>query len=127
MIISEALMQVAHEPWQLLLIINLLLLIVGMFFEGGAAMVLLAPLLVPAVSAMDIDLIHFGIVMCINLTIAGFTPPFGSMLFVSTSITNTKISDYIREAIPFIVLMIALLLMFTFVPQIIMLGPNLLS
>lgn len=127
MMLSDLLVNHISSPWILLLVINILLLIVGCFFEGGAAMVLLAPLLVPAVNAMGIDLIHFGIVMCINLTIAGFTPPFGAMMFVTTSITGVKIEDYTKEAIPFIAVLVAVLGLLTFVPDIILFVPRLLS
>ena len=125
--ISEALIQGISSPWIYLLIVNILLIIVGMFFDGGAAMILLAPLLVPAASALGIDLVHFGIVLAINLTIAGMTPPFGAMMFISTSITGTKIEDYTREAIPYIAQLIFCLLLLTYVPQIVTFLPNLLA
>ena len=127
MIISDALTSNISEPWMFLLIVNILLIIIGCFFDGGAAMVLLAPLLVPTAMAMDIDLIYFGIIMAINLTIAGFTPPFGSMMFVTTSITNTKIEDYIRESLPYIAVLVLVLIILSYLPQITMLIPNLLS
>lgn len=126
-IFSEFLINSVSEPWMLLLVVNILLLIVGFFFEGGAAMILLAPLLVPAASAMGIELIHFGIVMAINLTIAGVTPPFGAMMFTTLAITEVPMIDYIKEVIPFLILLIGLLLLFTFVPQIILCVPNLLA
>jgi len=125
--ISEALVSNIGNPYMLLLVINVLLLIVGCFFEGGAAMVLLAPILVPAVRAAGIDLIHFGIVMAINLTIAGFTPPFGTMMFVTTSIANVKLEEYIRECVPFLIALLAALFFLTYVPQVVMFLPNLLS
>ncbi len=127
MIISEALISNITSPILLLFVINIFLLIVGCFFEGGAAMILLAPLLVPAVKAMGIDLIHFGIVMCFNLTVAGFTPPFGTMMFVTTSIANVKISDYVKECLPFAIALIATLFLITYVPQTVMWLPALLK
>ena len=90
-------------------------------------MILTAPLLVPAAKAFGIDLIQFGIVMCINLTIAGFTPPFGSMMFVTTSIADVKIQDYTKEALPFIASLVVVLLLLTFIPGIVLLGPRLLG
>jgi len=125
--ISDALTANITEPWMFLLIVNIMLLVVGCFFDGGAAMVLLAPLLVPTAMAMDIDLVHFGIVMCINLAIAGFSPPFGSMMFVTTSITKTKIEDYIKESWPYLAVLILVLIILTYLPQVTMLIPNLLS
>lgn len=125
--VSEMLIANISDPLLLLVVINFLLLVIGCFFEGGAAMILLAPLLVPAVSAAGIDLVHFGILMSINLTIAGFTPPFGTMMFVTTSITGVKLEQYVRESIPFILVLIGVLFLLTFFPQIVLFIPNLLS
>src|SRR5690606_10479365 len=118
--VSEMLIANISDPLLLLVVINFLLLVIGCFFEGGAAMILLAPLLVPAVSAAGIDLVHFGILMSINLTIAGFTPPFGTMMFVTTSITGVKLEQYVRESIPFILVLIGVLFLLTFIPQIVL-------
>ncbi|MCQ5128437.1 TRAP transporter large permease [Butyricicoccus faecihominis] len=125
--ISEAIISGISNPYVFLIVVNILLLIVGMFFDGGAAMILLAPLLVPAAQALGIDLIHFGIVLAVNLTIAGMTPPFGAMMFVSTSITGTRIEDYTREALPYIAQLIICLLLITYIPQIVTFLPNLLA
>ena len=113
-----------QSPWVLLLVINIFLLFVGFFFEGGAAMVLLAPILVPAVKAMGIDLVHFGIVMSVNLTIAGFTPPVGTMMFIVLAITKTKMEDYIRECWPFLIALVIVLMLITYFPWIVLVVPN---
>lgn len=126
-LISEAILNSIHSRVPFLLMVNILLLIIGMFFDGGAAMILLAPLLVPAAEALGIDLIHFGLVLSLNLTIAGMSPPFGAMMFVSTSITGTTIGEYAKACIPYMLLMIGCLMLFTYCPQIVMLLPNLLS
>lgn len=125
--ISEFMISNINSPVVFLLMVNLLLLIIGCFFDGGAAMILLAPLLVPAAQALNIDLIHFGIILSINLTVAGFTPPFGSMMFVTTSIAGVKIEDYTREALRYIGCMVLVLLTVTFIPQVSLLVPNLLG
>ncbi|WP_163268525.1 TRAP transporter large permease [Chelativorans alearense] len=124
--ISAALVENIENPWMLLLVINLILLVVGCFFEGGAAMILLAPIFVPVIKAAGIDPVHFGIVMSINLTIAGFTPPFGTMMFITTSIANVKLEDYVREAWPFLLTLLGILFLLTFVPQIVLIVPQLL-
>lgn len=126
-LISQAILTNIHSPYVFLLMVNILLLIIGMFFDGGAAMILLAPLLVPAAQQLGIDLIHFGLVLSLNLTIAGMSPPFGAMMFVSTSITGTTIEEYAKACIPYMALMIGCLLLFTYCPQIVMLLPDLLS
>ena len=125
--ISEFMIRSINSPVAFLLLVNVLLLAVGCFFDGGAAMILLAPLLVPAADSLHIDLIHFGIILSINLTIAGFTPPFGSMMFVTTSIAGVKIEDYTKEALRYIACMVLVLLMITFIPQITLIVPNLLG
>ncbi len=127
MMISETLTAGIESKYVFLIIVNIMLLLVGCFFDGGAAMILLAPLLVPVADAMGINLIHFGIVMCINLTIAGFTPPFGSQMFTTCAITGCSIEKYAKEAIPFILTLVAVLLCLTYIPDIVMLVPNLLS
>ena len=90
-------------------------------------MILLAPLLVPAAQTLGVDLIHFGIVLSINLTIAGITPPFGSQMFVVCNVTDVSIGEYAKESIPYILMMIGTLLLITYVPQITLLLPNLLA
>lgn len=127
LIVSDLLINNISEPFVLLLVINVLLLVVGCFLEGGAAMVMLAPLLVPAAAALGVDLVHFGIIMCINLTIAGFTPPFGTMMFVTTSITGVKIEQYTRASLPFLLVLLLVLFLVTYIPQIVLFIPNLLS
>jgi tripartite ATP-independent transporter DctM subunit len=125
-IVSEVMVNNINNPYLMLLVINIGLLMVGCFFDGGAAMVLMAPILVPAVSAMGIDLIHFGIIMAINLTLSGITPPFGTMMFVTTSVTNTKLEEYIRNCAPFIAVLVGVLLLLTYIPQIVTFIPDLL-
>ena len=127
LIVSDLLINNISEPFVLLLVINVLLLVVGCFLEGGAAMVMLAPLLGPAAAALGVDLVHFGIIMCINLTIAGFTPPFGTMMFVTTSITGVKIEQYTRASLPFLLVLLLVLFLVTYIPQIVLFIPNLLS
>jgi len=123
--VSAALTEHISSPWVMLLVINLVLLFIGFFFEGGAAMVLMAPLFVPVAKALGIDLVHFGILMSINLTIAGFTPPIGTMMFITLSIARVRMEDYVREAWPFLLVLIAVLLLITFVPGIVLFLPNL--
>ena len=96
------------------MIINVMLIFIGMFIEGGAALVILAPLLVPAVSAFGIDKIHFGIIFIVNIMIGGLTPPFGSMMFTVSSIVGVKLEDFIRETWIFIFALLVVLIMVTY-------------
>ncbi|MGP4105925.1 TRAP transporter large permease [Virgibacillus sp. L01] len=101
-----------------LLIINLLLLFVGVFLETSAAIIILTPILAPIASALGIDLVHFGIIMIVNLAIGFITPPVGVNLFVASNISGTKIEKLIVAIIPFVIVMIISVLIISFVPSI---------
>lgn len=116
---------IASNKYLMLLVLNLALLIAGMFLEGGAALIILAPLMVPLVKAAGIDLVHFGIIVNVNIMIGGLTPPFGSMMFTCVAITDCKMSEFIREVMPFILALIIALLLITYIPQVSLLVPNL--
>lgn len=94
---AEVLIQLTQQPWILLLLINVGLLFVGMLIEGTAALILLTPILVPAISKLGIDPLHFGLVMVMNLTLGGVTPPVGTMMFTSCSILRVKIENFVQE------------------------------
>ena len=125
--ISEFMVSNISSPLVFLFVVNIMLIVVGCFFDGGAAMILIAPLLVPVAQNMGIDLIHFGMILCINLTIAGVTPPFGNMMFISTSIAKVKIEDYTKEALPYILALFIVLALVTYIPEISLLVPHLLA
>jgi len=112
--ITEFLVGMTGSPFILLMVINLMLLFIGMFIEGGAALVILAPLLVPAVKLFGIDPLHFGIIFIVNIMIGGLTPPFGSMMFTVCSIVNIKLEDFVREVWPFILALFAVLMLVTY-------------
>ncbi|MGM0549279.1 MAG: TRAP transporter large permease [Bacillota bacterium] len=123
--LSAALLSATNSKIIMLLMVNLLLLILGMFLEGGAALIILAPLLVPVVTGLGVDPVHFGAIAIVNIMIGGITPPFGSMMFTSCSITGVEISDFVKEVYPFILALIVALLVVTYVPGIVMFLPNL--
>ena len=103
---------------QFLLMLNILLLVMGCFFDSGAAVLILAPLLLPAASALGIDPVHLGIVFTVNLSIGMFTPPFGMNIFVAQSVLGQPMSKISRALVPFIVLYIVVLLLITYIPSI---------
>ena len=121
---SAALVEFTSNPYLLLLFINLLLLIVGMFVEGSAALILLTPLLAPAAEALGIDLVHLGIVMVLNLTIAGVTPPLGTLMYTSCSIIGVSVHQFTKEAIPFLLTLLLILFLVTYLPALALLLPN---
>ena len=111
----------------ILLLINLLLLLVGCFMETVCAIMILAPILFPVVTALGVDPVHFGIIMVTNLAIGFITPPLGVNLFVASRVGETTLDVVIKGIIPFLVLMIATLMLITYVPAISMFLPNLLG
>lgn len=111
----------------ILLLINVLLLIVGCFMETLCAIMILAPILYPVVTAMGVDVTHFGIIMVVNLAIGFITPPLGVNLFVASRVGETTLDNVIKGIIPFLALMIVALLLITYVPAISMFLPNALS
>lgn len=116
--VAEAMLALTQDPIMLLLLINLLLIGVGMFVEGTAALILLTPILVPVVTHVGIDPVHFGIVMVLNLTIAGVTPPLGTLMFTTCSITGVSIADFVKASLPFYLALFGALLLLTFIPSI---------
>lgn len=111
----------------ILLLINVLLLIVGCFMETLCAIMILAPILFPVVTALGVDVTHFGIIMVVNLAIGFITPPLGVNLFVASRVGETTLDAVIKGIIPFLALMIITLLLITYVPSISMFLPNLLA
>ena len=125
-ILAEFMTKLSSNPLAILLVINIFLLILGMFVEGTAALILLTPILVPITNSYGIDPVHFGIVFILNLSIAGATPPVGTLMFTTCSISNVKIEDYVREGYPFILATIFAFPCITYFPIITLFLPNLL-
>ena len=123
--LTTMLLNVTSNKWLMLLLVNVLLLIMGMFLEGGAALIIVAPLLIPVVTKLGVDPIHFGAMCIVNIMIGGLTPPFGSMMFTCVSITGCKMGEFIREVQPFILALIIALLLLTYIPGLSLLLPNL--
>ncbi|MBP1776857.1 MAG: hypothetical protein H6Q86_2867 [candidate division NC10 bacterium] len=108
---------VAHQPWMFLLLTNIVLLLLGTFIEPLPAMLLSAPLLLPLAQAFKIDMVHFGVVMTANLSIALYTPPVGGTLFVAANLAGAGIGAISRQLIPFMTATVLTLLAITYVPS----------
>ena len=117
-VIQAVLTSVIHNGTMLLIFLNVLLLILGMFMDVGAAVVILAPILLPIAKGFGIDGIHLGIVMVTNLAVGFVTPPFGMNLFVAAPLGDTNVATLGKRALPFIGCFIIALLMITFIPPI---------
>ncbi|MEM7445798.1 MAG: TRAP transporter large permease [Pseudomonadota bacterium] len=123
---GQFLLSLTDNPLVLLLVINLFLVFVGMLVEGSAALILLTPLLAPLVASIGIDPVHFGVVMVVNLTIAGVTPPVGTLIYTTCSIVGVDIAKFIRESLPLVLALFVVLALVTFVPVVSLWLPNLL-
>jgi C4-dicarboxylate transporter DctM subunit len=104
------------ETWAILLILNVSLLIVGMFMETIAVMIILVPILIPLLQSAGIDLVHFGVILLVNLVIGQLTPPVGVLLFVSMTIAKVSLGALIREIWPLLIALIAALALITYMP-----------
>jgi C4-dicarboxylate transporter DctM subunit len=104
--------------WQFLMVMNITLLMLGMFLEVFTVLLLTVPFLIPLLEPLGIDPLHFGVVMVINMELALLTPPVGLNLFVIAKISNTPLAEVVRGSTPFILLMLGLLALITYIPSI---------
>jgi tripartite ATP-independent transporter DctM subunit len=116
--IGRWLSMVLESPAMFLLGVNIALFVIGMFIETSAAILVLAPILVPVAIHFGIDPVHFGLVMVINLAMGMITPPFGVNLFAACTIARISLDQIIGRLIPFIVVIFSCLMVVTYVPSI---------
>lgn len=115
--ITELMLQVTDNKYVFLLLCNLFLLFVGMFIEGNAAMIVLVPLLYPiATGTYGIDGIQFAMMFIFNMAIGSLSPPMGTLMFVVCNETKCKLSTFIKESIPFYIVLLVELILFATVP-----------
>ncbi len=110
-----------------LLMVNVLLLILGALLEGGTILLVVVPILIPAAQALGIDMVHFGLVVTVNLMIGLITPPYGLLLFICANMSRQPLTAVIRETMPFIWVLIAALAFLTYVPDSVLWLPRLLG
>ena len=122
--ILKSLMTLSNEPWVILLIVNLVLLLLGMFLEAIAILIITYPILAPVMAAIGVDPVHFGVIIVLNLMIGLVTPPVGLCLYVVAGIAKVPISDIVRELAPYLLALLAVLAVVTYVPAISTWLPN---
>jgi tripartite ATP-independent transporter DctM subunit len=123
---SEFLLGLTSNKIVLLLLINFILLVLGMIMDMAPLIMICTPILLPVALGVGMHPVHFGIVMMLNLAIGLITPPVGVTLFVGSSIGKVSIEKVAKANMPFYLLMVAVLMLITYVPQIVMFLPNLL-
>ena len=114
--LTEMMLQISPNKYVFLILMNIFLLICGMFLEGNAIMIILVPLLFPIAMQYGINEVQFLMVIIFNVSIGCMTPPMGTLMFVVCNETGCKLKEFIKESIPFFIVLIAELLMLTFIP-----------
>lgn len=122
--VAALLLGISNKPWVVLMIVNLALLLLGAFEAVIPTMIICTPILVPALAQIGVDPVHFGVVMTLNLMIALITPPHGASLLLVCGIAKINMRDLIVESWPFIVALVILLALITYIPEIVMFLPN---
>ncbi|WP_303722090.1 TRAP transporter large permease [Malonomonas rubra] len=122
--IANAVVNSISSPWVFLLSVNLLLLLIGMFMDIISATLILTPIFLPLLSKFGIDTMHFGLLMTINLGIGYCTPPLGVSLYISGATVDRDLLYVSRAVMPFLLIQIAILLVLTFWPDLVLLLPR---
>lgn len=122
--VAAYLVSLTSSPMVLYSLILICLLVVGTFMETSASLIILTPVFLPVIQQFGIDPVHFGVVMVTALAIGMLTPPLGICLFISCNIAQIQLSEIIKYILPFLLVMIGVLLLMTYVPEIVMFIPN---
>ncbi len=121
---ADVILGISSNPNVVLLVINVLLLVLGMVMEPGAILTLMIPVLLPIANGLGLDLVHFGVMVVLNLMIGQVTPPFGVCLFVISDVNKLKLERLYRSILPFLVPLILTLILVTYIPGIVTALPN---
>jgi len=105
------------DPITFLIIVNIMLLILGCVLEGTTILLVIVPVLIPTAQALGIDMVHFGVVVVVNIMLGLITPPYGMLLFIMTKISGSPMRHIVSDVMPFLIGLIVALAVFTFVPQ----------
>jgi tripartite ATP-independent transporter DctM subunit len=123
--VTAGITKMTNNPIVLLILLNLFLLVIGCFMETVVAILILTPMLMPVIVKVGIDPLHFGLVMVLNLMIGLLTPPFGVVLFVMAGISELSFERIVRATAPFLIPLLVVLAMITFIPSLVTWLPTL--
>lgn len=115
------------SPLAFLILVNVTLLVLGCVLEGTTILLVIVPVLIPTAQALGIDMVHFGVVVVVNIMLGLITPPYGLLLFVMTRIAEVPLRDLVRDVLPFLFAMGGALAFITFVPDAVLWLPRLLG
>jgi C4-dicarboxylate transporter DctM subunit len=125
-LLAASMLDLATSPWMFLLLVNVVFLVGGCFLNATPLLVILVPIFLPMAERFGIDLVHFGIVLLANLGIGYVTPPVGTCLYVACSISREPLGRVLRPLLPYLLVMILMLGVVTYVPWLTLIGPRLL-
>jgi tripartite ATP-independent transporter DctM subunit len=114
--VATAITDLTTSPWLILLLLNLFFLVIGTFLHATAAIILIVPIVMPLIEKVGIDPIHFGIIVTLNLAIGQQTPPVASVLITACSVAKTDLWSVTKANIPFLLVLLSLLFVMTYVP-----------
>lgn len=114
--VAEMLVDSSSNQLSLFMIVAVLLLIAGMFVEGTALILILAPMFAPAAAKLNVDPVHFGIFFVYMIHLGGITPPVGTIMFTTCAITRTPLQDFIKESLPWLAMLLAIAALIAAVP-----------
>jgi tripartite ATP-independent transporter DctM subunit len=124
---ADVMLSLSSNPYLLLAVINIGLLLIGCFAESTAVLIVMTPLLAPVAVDLGIDPVAFGVMVVLNLTIGGITPPLGTMMYTVSAINDISTSEYIRNIWPFLVAVISVLFAITYFPSLVTFLPQLIG
>ncbi len=124
-LLTEAILTVSQSKYLVLGIILLFLVILGMFIDGSVVILLFTPIFLPLAMQVGLDPVHFGILFCTIITMGNMTPPVGLAMYAVCSVLEISIGDYIKEMWPFLITVVLMVAVLVFVPQLVLLLPNL--
>jgi C4-dicarboxylate transporter, DctM subunit len=110
-----------------LLLVNITLLILGCFLEGGTILLVVVPIFIPTAKALGVDMVHFGVIVVVNIMIGLITPPYGLLLFIVSNMTNQPLRAVVKEILPFMIALILALIIITMVPETVLYLPRMLG
>ncbi len=125
--ITNALLTLTDNKYIILFLLNILLLFLGMVMSMSSIIIILTPILVPVLTALDVSLVQFGCVMVLNLGIGLITPPVGAVLYIGSAISGVKVSVLVKKMLPLFIVMVVVLLLLTYVPELSLWFPRLLG
>jgi C4-dicarboxylate transporter DctM subunit len=124
-VLTNFFLSISHQPWVILLMLNILLLILGMIMDATPILVIMTPVLMDLITKVGIDPIHFGVVFTLNLMIGLLTPPVGMVMYVMVSAAKISVTEFCRECAIFMLALLGVLILITYVPGLVTGLPNL--